>query len=176
MKKYLKSLVILSPLLLASCVNQNTKITENLMPTTNACTKLELLQKAYYDDFSSLKGMKLTSHNMWKAKYNLFGNSCQIFSWGNQQHTYSCSLMAPDEKTAKEYYQNAKTVTQQCLGTDWQQEESDRRNDDGLKTTFGNSVKDDDKFTISTHLVPTSSLFSTKWTIYYYVGNMKKAN
>ena len=113
MKKYAKYPLILSSILLASCVNQNTKIATNIMPTTNPCTKLDLLKSAYYDDFSSLKEIKVAGRvsNIWKAKYQLFGENCQVFSWGGKQHTYSCNLVAPAEATAKGNYQTAKRIS-----------------------------------------------------------------
>ncbi len=166
--------LILSSLLLASCVNQNTAITANLMPTTNPCAKLELLKSAYYDDFTQLKEIRIDGRvsNSWKVKYQLFGKNCQVFSWGGKQHTYSCSLVAPNEETAQNYYQGAKKVTQECLGETWALEESSRKYDDGMKASFtNNDAKSSDKVTFTTHLVPTSGLFSTTWTIYYYVGN-----
>ena len=177
MKLVTKYTLILSSILLASCVNQNTKIAKNIMPTTNPCTKLDLLKSAYYDDFTQLKEIKMKGRvsNVWKAKYQLFGESCQVFSWGGKQHTYSCSLVAPDEETAQRYYQGAKRVTQECLGEKWTLEESARVHDDGMKTSFTNhDAKPSEMVTFSTHLVPTSGLFSTTWTIFYYVGNISQ--
>jgi len=174
MKTSIKLTVILSSIFLVSCVNQNTKIAANIMPTTNPCIKLDLLKKAYYDDFKQLKEIKVGGRvsNIWRAKYQLFGENCQVFSWGGKQHTYSCRLVAPNEETAQNYYQSAKKVTQQCLGNDWQLEESNRNHDDGMKASFTNhDAKPSEKVTFSTHLVPTSGLFSTTWTIFYYVGN-----
>jgi len=174
MKSYTKFTLILSSILLASCVNQNTKIAANIMPTTNACTKLDLLKSAYYTDFESLKEIKTSGRasNIWRAKYQLFGEKCQVFSWGGKQHTYSCRLVAPDEKTAQKYYQSAKKITQECLGEKWLLEESNRAHDDGMKTSFTNhGAKPSEKVTFSTHLVPSSGVFSTTWTIFYYVGN-----
>lgn len=172
MSKPLKIAITFTSMLLVSCVNQNTKITNNLMPTTTPCTKLNLIQSAYHTDFDQLKETRITSSasNVWRAKYQLFGKDCQIFSWGAEQKNYSCRIVAPDELTAKKYYQNAKTVTQQCLGDDWHVNEENRKHDDGQKTTFMNN-NISEKVSVSTHLVPTAGLFSTKWTIYYYVGN-----
>ena len=174
MKIITKCTLILSSIFLTSCVNQNTKISANIMPLTNPCTKLDLLKSAYYDDFKQLKEIKVGGRvsNMWKAKYQLFGESCQVFSWGGKQHSYSCRLIAPDEETAKNYYHNAKKITQQCLGDEWQLEESKRKHDDGMKAVFTNhDIKHSEQVSFSTHLVPTSGLFSTTWTLYYYVGN-----
>lgn len=147
------------------------------MPTTSPCTKLELLKTAYYDDFTQLKTTQVAGRatNMWKAKYQLFGENCQVFALGGKQHTYSCRLVAPDEETAKGYYQNAQSVTKQCLGEAWTLEESPRKHDNGMKTTFtNNDANPDEKVTFSTHLVPSSGLFSTTWTLYYYVGNVNQ--
>ena len=144
------------------------------MPTTNACTKLDLLKSAYYTDFESLKEIKTSGRasNIWRAKYQLFGENCQVFSWGGKQHTYSCRLVAPDEETAQKYYQSAKKITQQCLGEEWDLEESNRAHDDGMKASFTNhGAKPSEKVSFSTHLVPSSGMFSTTWTIFYYVGN-----
>ncbi|TYK66367.1 hypothetical protein [Colwellia echini] len=177
MKIPLKTLVITSSLLLASCVNQNTKISNNLMPTTNACAKLELIKNDYYTNFSSLKSEEIVGRmsNMWKAKYQLFGENCQIFSWGGAQHTYSCNVIAPDEEAAKKYYENAKKVTQQCLGDEWKFEESNRARDNGLKATFTNvDASPKDLVTFSTQLIPSPGLFSTTWTLYYYIGNIQE--
>jgi hypothetical protein len=147
------------------------------MPTTNACSKLDLLKNAYYNDFSQIKetNVKGRVSNIWKAKYQLFGENCQVFSWGGKQHTYSCNLIAPNEESAQKYYQNAKRVTQECLGNEWRLEESKRKHDQGMKTSFINhDAKPNEQVSFSTHLVPTSGLFSTTWTIYYYVGNSSK--
>ncbi|MBU2871987.1 hypothetical protein [Colwellia sp. E2M01] len=177
MKTGIKSLAILSSLFLASCANQNTKITDNLMPTTNACVKLELIKKDYSTNFASLKSEEIVGRmsNMWKAKYQLFGENCQIFSWGGAQHTYSCNVVAPDEITAKKYYENAKKVTEQCLGDEWKLEESTRAHDNGLKAMFTHSdPTSKEPVTFSTQLIPSSGLFSTTWTLYYYIGNIKE--
>ena len=147
------------------------------MPTTNACAKLELLKNAYHDDFTQLKEIKVGARvtNIWKAKYQLFGENCQVFSWGGEQHTYSCSLVAPDEVTAQRFYQSAKKVTKECLGDTWKLEETSRKHDAGMKTSFtNNDAEPNQKVEFSTHLVPTSGLFSTTWTLFYYVGNTKQ--
>ncbi len=179
MNKLIKLPLILASALLVSCVNQNEKIAKNIMPTTTPCLKLDLLKSAYYDEFTKLKEIKVGARvsNIWRAKYQLFGENCQVFSWGGKQQTYSCNLVAPNKETAKQYYENAKEITQQCLGDDWQLQESSRNNDEGMKATFTNdNAKASEQVSFSAHLVPESTLFSTTWSIYYYVGNNKKPN
>jgi hypothetical protein len=175
-KHYQYGLVI-SSMFMLGCTNQNLKISSTVMPTTNACTKLNALKSGYFDDFSQLKGTKVSSRasDIWKAKYQLFGKNCQIFSWGGKQHTYSCNIVAPDEHTAKQYYENAKNITQQCLGASWQAEELQRKHNDGIKTVFTeNNDQLKNKVTFSTHLVSSPGVFSQSWTLFYYVGNMQQ--
>ena len=175
-KYYQYGLVILSMFLLG-CANQNLEISSTVMPTTNACTKLNVLKSAYFDGFSQLKGTKVSSRasDIWKAKYQLFGENCQVFSWGGKQHTYSCSIVAPNEDMANQYYKNAKSITEQCLGSTWQAEEYQRKHNDGVKTVFTeNNDELKNKVTFSSHLVSNSGLFSKTWTLFYYVGNMQK--
>jgi hypothetical protein len=180
MKKFAKHYqygLVISSMFMLGCTNQNLKISSTVMPTTNACTKLNALKSGYFDDFSQLKGTKVSSRasDIWKAKYQLFGKNCQIFSWGGKQHTYSCNVVAPDEDTAKQYYENAKNITQQCLGASWQAEELQRKHNDGIKTVFTeNNDQLKNKVTFSTHLVISPGVFSQSWTLFYYVGNMQQ--
>lgn len=176
MKSTIPLSILFISIFLTSCVNQNKKIAANIMPTTNACTKLSLLKDAYYDDFQSVKEIKMgaRSSNVWRAKHQLFGENCQVFSWGGDQHTYSCRLTGLDEETAKHYYRNAKDTTQQCLGVTWQLTENKRVNDEGIKARFDDASNPDEKVSFSTHLIPSSGIFSTSWSLYYYVGNNKE--
>jgi hypothetical protein len=175
--KYYQYGLVISSMFILGCANQNLEISSMVMPTSNACAKLNVLKAGYSDDFSQLKGTKVSSRasDIWKAKYQLFGKNCQVFSWGGKQHTYSCSIVAPDEDTANQYYENAKNVTQQCLGPTWQAEEFQRKHNDGVKTVF--TEKSDElknKVTFSTHLVSSPGVFSKTWTLFYYVGNMQE--
>jgi hypothetical protein len=174
-KNYKYLLIVLSVCMLG-CTNQNIEISSTIMPTSNPCAKLNLLKSGYLDDFSTLKGTKISSRasDIWKANYQLFGKNCQIFYWGGEQHTYSCNLVAPNEEAANNYYENAKKITQQCLGSNWQAIESQRKHSDGFKTVFtNNDTQIKNSLTFSTHIVSSPGLFSDTWTLYYYVGNIK---
>ena len=137
---------------------------------TNPCSKISLLIKAYDDGFEQIKMTKVQARasNTWKAKYNIVGDNCHVWTLGNSQTTYSCNITASDQSTAESYYQNAQQTIQQCLGDTWQMDEQPRKADNGRKSIFTNT---DSQVSLSTHLVPLDSLFSKKWTIYYYIGN-----
>ena len=172
MNNIFKASVLVSSLILVSCANQNKIAQQQLEPVSNACQKLDYLIKAYDDGFSDLKQTKIKAgiSNIWQAKYHLIGKNCRIWSWGKEQTTYSCNTIKVDESDARKYYSNAKATIAQCLGTSWQLNESARRNDDGIKAEYTNT---ETQVTLSTHLVPDSGLFKSKWSVYYYVGRVE---
>ena len=151
------------------------KAVEGIKPSLKDAAAVNTLRNAISDNFNQLKSVAVKGRisNMWKAKFNLFGEHCQVFTWGGDQHSYSCSLVAPDEESAKRYYQNAKSITQGCLGNEWQLEEKNRTQDAGMKASFTQIAnQSSEQVTFSTQLVPSSGFFSTTWSIYYYVGDI----
>jgi len=173
MNNITKLSLILSSTLLSACVNQNTIAQKKITSVHNPCQKISALIKAYDNGFEQIKMTKIKAKvsNTWKAKYNLVGEDCHIWSWGGEQTTYACNVSANDEKIAIGYYQNAISTTQQCLDESWQIKEEPRSHDNGKKTTFTNTHN---KVSISAHFVPLDSVFSEKWTVYYYVGKPKQ--
>jgi len=170
MNNLTKLSLTLTSLLLTACVNQNIVTQKITAPVTNPCSKISLLINAYDDDFEQIKmtRIKTRATSTWKAKYNIIGDNCHIWTLGTTQATYSCNITANDKKTAESYYQKAQQTIQQCLDDTWQMNELPRKSDNGRKTTF---TTPNSQVYISTHIVPLDSLFSDKWTIYYYIGN-----
>jgi len=164
--------IAVSIVTLSSCTNQNTIAQQQLEPVSNACQKIDLLINAYDNNFDQLKETQVKARvsNIWQAKYHLIGKDCKIWSWGAKQTTYSCNTIGIDEKSAREYYQNTKKTLKQCLGNEWNLTESQRSHDDGLKAEYSTKGKE---VTLSTHLVPTSGVFQSKWSVYYYIGKTK---
>jgi len=170
MNNLTKLSLTLSSILLTACVNQNTITQNKLTPVTNPCAKISLLIKAYDNGFEQIKMTKVQTRatNTWKAKHNIIGESCHIWTVGSSQATYSCNITANNKETAEEYYQQAQQTIQQCLGDTWQMSEQQRKADSGRKSTF---ISINEQVSLSTHIVPRDGLFSTEWTIYYYIGN-----
>jgi len=170
MNNLLKLSLIFSPLILSACVNQNTIAQNKLTTVTNPCQKISMLVNAYDDGFEQVKMTKIKARisNTWKAKYNIVGENCHIWTWGNSQTTYACHITANDKKTAENYYHNAKKTIQQCLGDNWLMNEEPRKADNGRKSTFTTPNK---QVSLSTHIVPLDSMFYDKWSVYYYIGN-----
>ena len=157
------------PLLLSACVNQNTVAQKKLSPVTNPCQKITMLINAYDNGFEQVKMTEIKARvsNTWKAKYNIIGEDCHVWTWGKSQATYSCNISTNDKKTAEKYYNNAKQTIQQCLGMDWTMTEEPRKADNGRKSSFTTPSQ---QVSLSTHIVPQESLIAKKWTIYYYIG------
>lgn len=170
MNNLIKLSLIFSPLILSACVNQNTIAQNKLATITNPCPKISMLISAYDGGFEQVKMTKIKARisNTWKAKYNIIGENCHIWTWGSSQTTYACNITADDKDTAENYYNNAQQTIQQCLGDDWLMTETPRKADKGRKSIFTTPNK---QVSLSTHIVPLDSIFGEKWTIYYYVGN-----
>jgi hypothetical protein len=141
-------------------------------PVVNPCKKVDALIAEYSNNFDRIKEDNIHIQNsiskIWRAKYHLVGNSCQVWARGIESNTYACSLIAPDETTAMNYFSKAKNTTKACLGSSWDMVEADRKNNSGKKVTFSQARS---PLTLSTHMVPTAGLFKSEWTVYYYVGN-----
>lgn len=170
---HLKKLSIVTSILtLSSCANQNTIAQQQLEPVSNACQKINFLINAYDSNFEQLKEIQIKARasNIWQAKYHLIGSSCKIWSWGADQSTYSCNTVEVDEESARHYYESTKNTLQQCLGQEWQLVESKRKHDDGFKAEYTTKNK---TVTLSSHLVPSSGIFQSKWSVYYYIGKIK---
>ncbi len=178
MKLINKTPILLLAILLTSCSSNKENSQANEQPTllpkvTNACFKINALINEYENDFSKIKlsPIKTRIGQIWKAKYNLVGDNCQVWAWGNNKHTYSCSNTAPNKEIADYYFQNAKNTAETCLGESWNIKESARKNSNGYKVEF---TKNDSDLMLSAHAIPTANLFKSEWTIYYYVGSVSQ--
>jgi len=161
--------LILSPLLLSACVNQQTIAQKKLTPVTNPCQKISMLISAYEDDFEQVKMTKIKTRvsNTWTAKYNIIGDNCHIWALDESKTIYSCNVTANDKDSAEQLYRNAQQTIQQCLGDDSIMSEAPTAKSNGRKSTFTVPNK---HVSLSTHIVPQST-FGDKWAIYYYIGN-----
>ena len=174
-----KTFTLLSIILLSSCSNivleSSADEKAGLLPkVTNACYKINALINEYDNDFNKIKLAVINTRisSIWKAKYHLVGDHCQVWAWGKNRHTYSCSNTAPNKETADYYFQNAKNTAKNCLGTDWVLKESTRKNDNGYKIEFNNINSD---LMLAAYAVPTANLFKSEWTVYYYIGSVSQA-
>jgi hypothetical protein len=179
MKFINNALTLLLVILLTSCSSSREESIVNgqstiLPKVTNACYKIEALINEYENDFNKIKSSMINTRTsrIWKAKYNLVGDNCQIWAWGKNRHTYSCSNTAPNEEIADYYFQNAKKTAESCLGKDWTVKEN-ARNNKGYKVEFKKKNSD---LMLAAHMLPTAHLFKSEWTVYYYIGSLSQVD
>lgn len=169
--------VVLAGVLVSSCKSIPTQArmaedaTKQEIQSYTTCEKIDALVSAYTNDFDGikLKAISTPISQLWKAKYHLVGNDCQIWSWGNQVTTYSCSVTAPNKVVAQHYFDSAKTEALTCIGNEWKMTEAPSNNNKGLKVTFENAEKG---MSISAQMIPNEGLFKSGWGVYYLIGSI----
>lgn len=131
---------------------------------------MHALLQGHKKGFPALRTQQSTVKYMdiWRAKYHLVGDACQVWGWGQGKFSYVCSLIEPNKDVAMVHFNSAKEKTQACLGPDWKVSEGPRPNGEGEKIEFTNAGKS----TVLTILAASSAtLFKTEWRTYYFVGD-----
>lgn len=164
---------------LLSCVTQggakpDMKQIDAKVAAMTPCEKVHALIEGHSKGFPMLKLQKTEARllDVWKARYHLVGDACQVWQWGQGQFSYMCALSTPNQQTAMDYYEKAKMLTAECLGAQWQPQEGKRELGEGLKTSF---VQAGNKTVVGIHAVATPGLFKDEWTTYYFVGSPNHA-
>ncbi|MGB3620032.1 MAG: hypothetical protein WBA20_01655 [Ketobacter sp.] len=161
----LASLVVLQ----ACSTVQQTEI-DKQVSALDTCEKIDALVAGHPKGFPNLRTAQTTSKYMdvWKARYHLVGDSCQVWGWGNGKFSYVCSLTEPNKAVAMEHFDQAKEVTQQCLGESWSLKQGKRDQGEGTKAEYSVSGRN----TVVTIVAASSpTLFATEWKTYYFVGD-----
>ena len=165
MKTYIS--LVLTGLILSGCgsltTEQKAKL-DNLTP----CEKMDGLIAAYDNRFEALKDTKVKTPylDVWSAKYNVFGNNCQVTSFNNQTVTYRCQENYKDQQQAVAMHKQAVELTRQCLTKNSNWLETQKESETSLRTTF---VLDDKSPVISVYTSKTLSKIKT-WSTSLEVG------
>jgi hypothetical protein len=123
---------------------------------------------AYDNRFEALKDTKVKTPylDVWSAKYNVFGNNCQVTSFNNQTVTYRCQENYKDQQQAVAMHKQAVELTRQCLTKNSNWLETQKESETSLRTTF---VLDDRSPVISVYTSKTLSKIKT-WSTSLEVG------
>lgn len=134
------------------------------------CIEVNSLIDQHKLGFKQLKQNLVISSRMdiWRAKFHLVGNDCEIWRWSNGKQAYMCSQVVPDESIAVEKYNNAIKFSKQCLGESWNIEKIERQHGRSFRAIFS---KAGSKTVASIHRVKTEGLFKTEWSVYYFIGD-----
>ncbi|MFW2372027.1 MAG: hypothetical protein ACN4GM_02830 [Gammaproteobacteria bacterium] len=157
-------------LVLSSCTTVKTSDQASSKQADELCEQVNSLVEQHQQGFKDLKSSLVISPRMdiWRAKFHLVGNDCQIWGWSDGKQTYMCSQVVPAESIAIERYKKAIDFTQQCLGNQWTAENIDREHGRSFRTIFTNPEL---TTVTSVHRVKTEGLFKTEWTVYYFIGD-----
>jgi hypothetical protein len=143
--------------------------------TNDSCATLNRIVSDYSSGFADLRGSgsNFSSVAIYRAKEELIRGHCEIWAWGNGETAYTCTTGAPDKAVAESVYTRASDQLSQCLGTEWNSEQSMRERNGipaGERIRF--SRNDGSTPAISLNRVEDRSRHS----VYLYVGSVSQAS
>ena len=167
LKKWLGVLAVST---LVGCTTTQETEMDSQVEAMSSCEKIDALIQGHQQGFPHLR-MTLSNAKImkvWKARYHLVGDSCQVWGWSADKFSYVCSLIEPDEAIAMEHFNQAKAITRECLGEEWVLKEGARDMGEGIKAEFSKPGV----ATVVTMLAASSpTVFKTEWKTYFFVGN-----
>ena len=160
-------LALTSTILLGAC---QTNPADDAVAAMSACEKINALITQHRSGFDQIRKNPRPGNRMtvWDARYQMIGNNCQVWDWGNNHSSYMCNLSFPDQESAVEVYNKGKQTAAECLGSSWQQTEQPRKLGNGTRVVYSKAGSDT---VLSVHAIETKGVFREEWTVYYFVGN-----
>ena len=169
-KKQAGILMTLCVVGLVACTTVEDNMLGEKVDSMTACEKVQALVQGHKQGFPALRGQQSTVKYMqiWRAKYHLAGEACQIWGWGQGKFSYVCSILEPNKQVALAHFQTSKETVQACLGQEWQSSEMPRQNGEGLRMDVS---KPGEKTTITIMAAATETLMKDEWRTYFFVGD-----
>lgn len=156
---------------LAGCTTSQESAMDNQVAALSPCEKVSALIDGHKQGFPHLRmsgGKSSGIAQVWKARYHLVGESCQVWGWGSGKFSYVCSQQEPGEELAREHLEQAKIATRQCLDDAWTMQEKKRDMGEGSRIDF---TKANETTVISIVAAASPTLMKTEWRTYYFVGD-----
>lgn len=162
--------LLLSLTALQSCTTAQQSELDTKVAALTPCEKVKALIAGHKKGFPQLRMTQTTSRymDMWKARYHLVGDSCQVWGWGEGKFSYVCSLTEPNKDVAMEHYSKARDATHQCLGEQWVAQEGSRKQGEGIKAEYR---MDGDSTMVTIVAASSPTLFESEWKTYFFVGD-----
>ena len=79
-----------------------------------------------------------------------------------------CSLVLPNEDSARLVYADAKERVAHCLSEQWTPTEQPRKMAEGTKALFSSP---DHNAIVSLHVIKSDALFKEEWNTYLFIGD-----
>lgn len=126
--RYLSALGLATTCLIGGCASQHNVTTG----TDDVCGTMDALIADYPNGFANFRerGDNFLLGTVYQAKVELIDGHCQVWSWGQGDAAYLCSVTNPSLDIAKTRHERALASVRSCLGQDWQ-EEGDWRQREG---------------------------------------------
>jgi len=157
-------------LVLVGCSTTQESEMDSKVAALTTCEKIDALIEGHKKGFPNLRmtqsSVKLM--DIWKARYHLVGDSCQVWGWGSGKFSYVCTLTEPNEQVAREHYQLAVQKGKECLQQGWTLNEGGRDMGEGLKAEF---TRPNDATVLTVVATSSPTLFKTEWKTYVFVGD-----
>lgn len=164
----------LATVLLTGCANQ-----QNLSAgTDDVCGTLDALIADYPTGFASFRGKadNFMAGTVYRAKVELIDGNCQIWSWGQGDSAYLCSVTHSDLDVAKTRHERALASVKNCLGNDWQ-EEGDWRQRDGATDGYASRFRSPTtQAVVSVQTTAQTSGPGKRFTNFLYIGGEGRSN
>lgn len=134
------------------------------------CQTVKQLLTDYKSRYENVRHSKRAYNNItiWQTPIQLIKNRCEIWEWSGGKIRYMCSLVLPNESSARVVYADAKEKVAQCLSAQWTLTEQPRKMAEGNKALFSNP---DRKAIVSLHVIKSDALFKEEWNTYLFIGD-----
>jgi hypothetical protein len=137
------------------------------------CQTVKQLLLEYESRYKNVRGAKREYSNItiWKTPIQLIDNRCEIWEWSHGKIRYMCSLVLPNENSARLVYKDAKEKIAQCLSNKWTQSEQTRKSVPGSMTQFSHA---DHRAIVTLHVIKSDTLFTDEWNTYLFIGDKEE--
>ena len=152
-------------LALSGCTTTQETAMDAQVAAMSNCDKIDALIAGHKSGFPQLRRSLSSAKVMqvWKARYHLVGDSCQVWEWSAEKFSYVCSLIEPNEETAMDHFGKAKAITRECLSAEWVMQEGKRDLGAGVKAEFS---KPGEATVVTVVAASSPTVFSTEWKTY----------
>ncbi len=157
---------LVAGLTLHGCSQTQSNTQSNLSP----CEPLDKLIPEHQNGFKELRHSPrpFNAITVYKTRYQVIDNHCEIWGWGHGKVNYVCSKTSPNEEVARARYNDAVKSIRQCLSNDWQELERPRKVGNGSRTLFSKAGSETG---VIVHVFENPGVFKSEWSVYASVGN-----
>lgn len=154
---------------LALCVFSSPVLCDEEKQRDNCQTVKQLLSE-YDSRYKNVRSTKRDYNNItiWKTPIQLIENRCEIWEWSQGKIRYMCSMVLPNESSARLAYSDAKEKVARCLSDKWVLSEQERKSAQGSKAIFSNA---DHRAIVALHIIKSDALFKEEWNTYLFIGD-----